>query len=327
MLECHALMKTELFEQAKILYKKPLFDLLFEAHTIHRQHHVLGNIQKCALLSVKTGGCPEDCAYCPQSIHYETGVKKHTLLSLEDIQTAARSAKTQGAERFCLGAAWRQVPQGKTFDHILDMVKAVKDEGLEVCVTFGMLTEEQAYKLKEAGVYAYNHNLDTSRDFYPNIITTRTYDDRLETLQHVRKAGMTVCCGGIIGMGESNDDRCALLAELASLEPQPESVPINLLIPIEGTPLEKAPPVDSFDLIRTIATARILLPKTKVRLSAGRTSLNQETHALAFFAGANSIFIGDKLLTRDNPGLDEDEMLLAKLGVVHANSTRAATNA
>ena len=306
-------MKQELFQQACHLYQKPLFDLVYEAHQIHRLHHDPQNIQKCALLSIKTGGCPEDCAYCPQSAHYKTGLKREPLLSIEEVQTAARAAKKCGAQRFCMGAAWRKIKNENELARVLEMVKTVKNEGLEVCVTLGMINEEQALRLKAAGVYAYNHNLDTSRSYYAKIITTRTYDDRLETLQFVRQAGMTICSGGILGMGENDEDRCALIAELASLNPQPESVPFNLLIPIKGTPLGESPPIDPLDLIRLIAVARILIPKARLRLSAGRTFLNREAHILAFFVGANSLFIGEKLLTRSNPELEEDQALLATL--------------
>ncbi len=306
-------MKQELYEKAYGLYQKPLFDLVFEAHQVHRLHHDPHKIQKCALLSIKTGGCPEDCAYCPQSARYQTGLERHHLLSIEQVKNAAQQAKKKGAERFCMGAAWRNIKNERELERVLEMVKIVKNEGLEVCVTLGMINEQQAQQLKKAGVYAYNHNLDTSRNYYAKIISTRTFDDRLATLQFVRQAGMTICSGGIIGMGETIQDRCALIAELASLNPQPESVPINLLIPIKGTPLADSSPVDTLDLIRLIAIARILIPKARVRLSAGRTFLNRETHLLAFFVGANSLFIGDKLLTRSNPDLEEDETLLASL--------------
>lgn len=310
-------MDAQYLVRARELFAKPFFDLIFEAHTIHRQHHKPGEVQKCSLLSIKTGACSEDCGYCPQSVHYNTDLKREPLMQLVEVKEAAKKAKEQGAERFCMGAAWRSPRNGAQFDRILEMVKTVKAEGLEVCVTLGMLTEQQAHRLKEAGVYAYNHNLDTSREYYPKIISTRTYDDRLETLQNVRKAGMTICSGGIIGMGESLEDRCALLAELASLNPQPESVPINLLLPVEGTPLENESPVDPLELIRMVAVARILMPKTRVRLSAGRIYLNREAHLLAFFAGANSIFLGEKLLTQDNSiSNTADEDLLKTLATV-----------
>ena len=292
------------------LYNRPLFDLIFEAHKVHRENHDPVDIQRCSLLSIKTGGCPEDCKYCPQSAHYETGLEKEGLSLVDDVRHAAQSAKDQGAQRFCMGAAWRNVRDGKEFDQVLDMVSTVKSLGLEVCVTLGMLNENQAQRLKEAGLYAYNHNLDTSREYYEKIISTRTYDDRLNTLKAVRKAGLTICSGGIIGMGETIEDRCGLLSELASLNPQPESVPINLLIPVEGTPMANSTPVEPLELVRTVAVARILMPKSRVRLSAGRLSLTPEAQVLAFFAGANSIFLGEKLLTRPNPTVDDDEKLL-----------------
>jgi biotin synthase len=306
-------MKQELFDQAKVLYQKPLIDLIYESHTIHRQHHDPADIQKCTLLSIKTGGCPENCSYCPQSVHYQTGVDKEPLMAVGEVLTKARQAKEDGATRFCMGVAWRSVKNGPEFDRILEMVKAVRDEGLEVCVTMGMLNPDQAKQLKNAGVYAYNHNLDSSREFYSKIISTRTYDDRLETLKNVRDAGITVCCGGIIGMGESIEDRCGLIAEIASLNPQPESVPINLLVPIDGTPLADQPPVDPLDFVRMIAIARILVPKARVRLSAGRLSMSRETQFLAFFAGANSIHYGDKLLTQPNNDVSEDNAMVQSL--------------
>jgi biotin synthase len=301
------------FARARAAYQKPLMDLIYESHEIHREYHDPSDIQKCTLLSIKTGGCPENCSYCPQSAHYETSVQRQNLMSLEEVKTAAKNARANGAHRFCMGAAWRNVKDGPEFDRVLDMVRAVKEEKLEACVTLGMLNVEQAQKLKEAGLDAYNHNLDTSREHYEKIIQTRTYDDRLSTLESVRKAGLTICCGGIIGMGESPLDRCKLLAQLASLSPQPESVPINLLVPVEGTPLEEQPPVDPMELVRTIAVARILMPKARVRLSAGRMSLSPEAQLLAFYAGANSIFLGDKLLTTPNPAPDRDEEFLERI--------------
>ncbi len=243
------------FVLAQEKYQLPLMDLIYEAHQVHRAHHDPKDIQKCTLLSIKTGGCPEDCSYCPQSAHYETGLKREGLMELEEVKKAAKNARINGAQRFCMGAAWRNVKDGPDFERVLDMVRAVKAENLEACVTLGMLTLDQAKRLKEAGLDAYNHNLDSGRDFYEKIIQTRTYDDRLGTLKSVRKAGLTICCGGIIGMGESATDRCALLAELAAMDPQPESVPINLLIPVEGTPLQDAPPVDPLELVRTVAVA------------------------------------------------------------------------
>lgn len=306
-------MKQELLEQAKMLFQLSLLDLIHQAHLAHREHHDPNDIQKCALLSVKTGGCQEDCSYCPQSSHYKTDTKGEPMMSLEETQMAARRAKQQGAQRFCMGFAWRNIKDGPLFERLLDLVKVVAAEDLEVCITAGMLTAEQAERLKSAGVYAYNHNLDTSREYYSKIISTRTYEDRLETLGHVRNSGMTVCCGGIIGMGESDHDRCALIAELASLEPQPESVPINLLIPVAGTPLEGASPVDPLDLVRVIALTRILIPKARVRLSAGRVFLSREAQVLAFYAGANSLWLGEKLLTRPNPDPDQDQAFLSSV--------------
>ncbi len=304
---------NEFLSRAEALYQKPLMDLIFEAHQVHRTHHDPHEIQKCTLLSIKTGGCPENCSYCPQSAHYETGVDRHGLLDLGEVQKAVNNAKSSGAQRFCMGAAWRSVKDGPEFDQVIEMVKMVKESEMEACVTLGMLTLSQAQRLKEAGLDAYNHNLDTSREYYSKIIQTRTYDDRLDTLKSVRKAGITVCSGGIIGMGETPRDRCALLAELASLDPQPESVPINLLIPVEGTPLAESESVDPLELVRTVAVARLLMPQSRVRLSAGRISLSKEAQVLAFFAGANSIFLGEKLLTRPNPARDADEALLESL--------------
>ncbi len=297
--------------RARTLYGLPLLELLFQAHAVHRAHHDPTDIQRCTLLSIKTGGCPEDCGYCPQSARYETGVNREDLLPLERVAAAAHAARAGGAQRFCMGAAWREVKDGAEFDRVLEMVGAVRAEGLEACVTLGMLTPEQARRLKQAGLTAYNHNLDTSREHYGAIITTRTYDDRLRTLRAVREAGITVCSGGILGMGESPADRCSLLAELAALDPQPESVPINMLVAVPGTPLGAAPPLDPLELVRTVAVARILMPAARVRLSAGRLSLTPEAQVLSFYAGANSIFLGDRLLTTPNPAPDEDEKILA----------------
>jgi len=295
------------------LYNKPLFELLWEAHAVHREFHDPSRVQRCQLLSIKTGGCPEDCAYCPQSAHYPSETPRQALLSVEEVRESAQKAKLSGAERFCMGAAWREVKDGKDFEQVLQMVTVVKEAGLEACVTLGMLTDSQARRLKAAGLDAYNHNLDTSREYYSKIISTRTYDDRLKTLRAVRDAGISVCSGGIIGMGESIEDRLKMLLELALLDPQPESVPINLLIPVAGTPLENATAVDPLDLVRLVAVARVLMPQSRVRLSAGRISLSREAQILAFFAGANSIFVGEKLLTRENPELIEDERLLSAL--------------
>jgi len=296
------------------LYELPLFDLLDRARAVHRDKHVAA-VQLCTLLSVKTGGCPEDCKYCPQSSHYETEVGPEKMLDVSDVLAAAQRAKEAGSTRFCMGAAWREVKEGPAFDRVLDMVRGVKSMGLEACVTLGMLNPEQAGKLKEAGLDAYNHNLDTSRRAYKSIITTRTFDDRLQTLANVREAGITVCSGGIIGMGETTEDRASMLVELASLTPHPESVPINALVRVPGTPLEAMPPIDPMEFVRMIATARLVLPGSKVRLSAGRTDLTREAQLMCLYVGANSIFYGDKLLTTPNPGADEDACLLDAAGL------------
>lgn len=296
------------------LYQLPFFDLVDRARAVHRRAHP-PEVQLCTLLSVKTGGCPEDCKYCPQSSHHETEVGPEKMLDVDEVLAAARRAKEGGSTRFCMGAAWREVKDGPAFDRVLSMVRGVKEMGLEACVTLGMLNEEQARKLKEAGLDAYNHNLDTSRRAYRSIITTRTYDERLATLANVRKAGITVCCGGIIGMGESVEDRAAMLVELSSLRPHPESVPINALVRVPGTPLESMPPVDPMDFVRMIATARLVLPGSKVRLSAGRTELTREAQLLCLYVGANSIFYGDRLLTTPNPDEDEDASLLDAAGL------------
>jgi len=302
-------------ELVRKLYDRPLFALLDEARAVHREHHPEHQVQLCTLLSVKTGGCPEDCAYCPQSSHHSTDVGPEKMLDVDEVLTAAHRARANGSTRFCMGAAWREVKDGPAFERVLSMVRGVKEIGLEACVTLGMLTESQAMRLKEAGLDAYNHNLDTSRENYRSIITTRTYDDRLRTLNNVRAAGITVCSGGIIGMGESVDDRCEMLRTLANLDPQPESVPINALVRVAGTPMENLPPVDPLDLVRMIACARILMPRTRVRLSAGRTELTREAQLLAMYAGANSIFYGDRLLTTPNPEVDEDRALLRDAGL------------
>ena len=288
-------------------------DAVFAAQTAHRKYFEPGEVQLCQLLSIKTGGCPEDCSYCPQSAHYDAGVGREDLLSVDHVMQTAREARSQGVTRFCMGAAWRQVNDGPEFESVLEMVRGVSSLGLEVCCTLGMLNESQAQRLAEAGLHAYNHNLDTSAEFYGRIITTRNYDDRLRTLDHVRKAGITVCCGGIIGMGESDEDRIGLLHQLATLNPHPESVPVNMLVRVEGTPLGNAEAVDPLVLVRTIAAARTLMPSSRVRLSAGRRSLTREAITLCFMAGANSIFVGDKLLTTPNPTRDQDELLLQEL--------------
>jgi biotin synthase len=301
--------------EIEAIYTAPLPDLIFRAQTVHRAHHRTDEVQGCMLLSIKTGGCPEDCAYCPQSAHYQTGVARTDLVSLEALTDAATRAHEQGATRFCMGAAWRDVPDGAPFERVLEMVRVVRGLGMEACCTLGMLTQEQADALGAAGLTAYNHNLDTSPEFYGHIIRTRTYDDRLQTLARVRRAGVTVCCGGIIGMGEDRSVRYRLLQQLATLEPHPESVPINLLVRVDGTPLADVRPEDPLELVRTIAAARILMPASFVRLSAGRLSLTDEAQALCFVAGANSVFLGDRLLTTPNPGQTHDDQLLARLGM------------
>ena len=302
-------------KEIREIHDLPLFELVDRARAVHLAFHKKEKVQLCTLLSVKTGGCPEDCAYCPQSSHHDTSVKGEAMLKLDEVMSAARAAKEHGATRFCMGAAWREVKDGPAFDRVLDMVRGVKGLGLEACVTLGMLNERQAAKLKEAGLDAYNHNLDTSRENYKSIISTRTYDDRLKTLKNVRNAGITVCSGGIIGMGESIDDRCGMLLELAQLEPHPESVPVNALVRVEGTPLAALPPIDPLDLVRMVATARITMPRSKVRLSAGRSDLPREAQLLCLYAGANSIFYGDKLLTTPNPDTDADVELIRAAGL------------
>ena len=297
------------------IYRTPFVDLLFQAQLVHRRYHSPNEVQGSVLLNIKSGGCPEDCAYCPQSAHYKTGVARTELVSVEAALAAARAARDQGATRFCMGAAWRDVPRGPQFDRVLEMVRGVRALGMEACCTLGMLEHDQADALADAGLTAYNHNLDTSPEFYGQIITTRTYDDRLATLARVRTAGITVCCGGIIGMGESTDARLGLLQQLAALDPHPESVPINMLVAVEGTPLGERPPADPLDLVRLIATARILMPQSYVRLSAGRLSLSDEAQALCFLAGANSVFLGDRLLTTPNPTADVDRSLFERLGL------------
>jgi biotin synthase len=297
------------------LYESPFLSLIAHASRVHDEHHSYLDIQRCTLLSIKTGGCPEDCAYCPQAARYHTNVEVEALMSVSNVLEAAEAARGAGATRFCMGAAWRQVRDGVDFDRVLEMVRGVTNLGLEACATLGMLSSEQAKRLKEAGLLAYNHNLDTSRSFYTEIIHTRDYDDRLNTIQHVRDAGITVCCGGIIGMGETDADRIQLLYTLASLNPQPESVPINALVAVEGTPLADQKQVNTFEFVRMIACARILMPRAKIRLSAGRLSMSEEAQTLAFIAGANSIFMGDKLLTTPNPEVDADQVLLSKLGI------------
>ena len=302
--------------QVAELFHRPLLDLLHDAQRVHREHQPVGAIQRATLLSVKTGGCPEDCGYCPQSAHHETEVERQPLLDLETVVRAARAAKDGGSTRFCMGGAYRDLPDGDVFERVLEMVKAVDELGLETCLTMGMLEEGQARRLKDAGLKAYNHNLDTSEATYGTIVSTRSYQDRLATIARVSAAGIDVCCGGIVGMGESDDDRIDLLHALAVLDPHPESVPVNALVPVAGTPLGDRPPVDGVDLARVIATARILMPGSRIRLSAGRRLLSDSDHALCFLAGANSIFAGDRLLTTPNAGDARDEALLRRLGLV-----------
>jgi len=300
--------------EVRAIHDLPLPDLKYRAQTVHREHHQPGEVQLCTLLSVKTGGCPEDCGYCPQSSKYDTGVDAERMLKPPQVLEAAARAKAAGASRFCMGAAWREVKDGPAFDEVLEMVRGVRTLGMEACCTLGMLTDSQAQRLAEAGLTAYNHNLDTSKTFYGKIISTRTFEDRLTTLSRVRKAGITVCSGGIIGMGESLDDRAGMLMTLANMDPQPESVPINALVATPGTPLADRPPVDPVEFVRMIATARILMPKTKVRLSAGRLELSREAQLRCFLAGANSIFYGEKLLTTGNPDIEADQALLRAAG-------------
>ncbi len=305
--------------QIKALYQLPMNDLLFQAQTVHRQNFEPNQVQTSTLMSIKTGACPEDCAYCPQSGHHNTGLSKEQLVAVEKVVAAASEAKKTGATRFCMGAAWRS-PREKDFAVVLEMVKAVKQLGMETCMTLGMLTGDQANELQQAGLDYYNHNLDTSEEYYDQIITTRTFEDRLQTLAHVRDAGMKVCAGGILGMGETVNDRLGLLQALANLPEHPQSVPINQLIAVKGTPLEDAEAIDSFDFIRMIAIARIMMPKSYVRLSAGRENMSDEMQAMCFFAGANSIFYGDKLLTTDNPEVNRDVQLFKRLGITAEGS-------
>ncbi len=302
-------------QEIKTIYQTPLLELVFRAATLHRKYNDTAEVQVCTLLSIKTGGCSEDCAYCPQASRYDTGVGVQALLKKEDVLSYAQKAKDAGSTRFCMGAAWREVRDNRDFDRVLEMVKGVNEMGMEVCCTLGMLTAEQAQKLADAGLYAYNHNLDTSKEHYSEIITTRTYDDRLQTLDNVRKAGVSVCCGGIIGLGETHEDRIQMLHTLSTLPEHPESIPINALVPIPGTPLENNKKADIWDMVRMIATARILMPKAMVRLSAGRTEMSIAEQALCFMAGANSIFAGDKLLTTPNPSFDEDNAMFQLLGL------------
>ena len=303
------------FEEVKEIYHSPVLELIVRAANVHKEYQATAEVQVCTLLSVKTGGCEEDCAYCPQAARYNTGVEAHKLMGYGEVIDKALIAKNAGSTRFCMGAAWRNVREGRDFDRVIDMVKGVNALGLEVCCTLGMLTEDQAQRLKEAGLYAYNHNLDTSDEHYSEIISTRTYGDRLETLDNVEKAGISVCCGGIIGMGESDDDRIKLLYTLATRPQHPESVPVNALVAVEGTPLAGKQKVKTWEMVRMIATARILMPQAMVRLSAGRHDMDIEQQALCFLAGANSIFTGEKLLTTPNPDFNADKEMFEVLGL------------
>ncbi len=307
--------KSWTIEEVVALYNSPLLDLVYQAATVHRQHNNPNEVQISTLLSIKTGGCPEDCGYCPQAARYHTGVENEGLMSIKQVEIAAKRAKLLGSSRLCMGAAWRNVKDGPEFDQVVDMVKAVNQQGMEVCCTLGMLTEKQAQRLADAGLYAYNHNVDTSEEYYKEVISTRGYEDRLKTINNVRKTGVTVCSGGIIGMGESIEDRCKMLLTLANLNPQPESVPINALVSVEGTPMEDLEPIPIWDMIRMVATTRIVMPKTTIRLSAGRTTMSREGQAFCFMAGAASIFAGDKLLTTPNPDIYEDLEMFDLLGL------------
>jgi biotin synthase len=312
------MMKT--FDEFQAIYRLPLTELVLRAAEVQRTQRSNADIQRCALLSIKTGGCPEDCGYCSQSAHYKTPVQAEPLMSVATVRERAEEAKSRGATRFCMGAAWRGPKDGPQFDQVIEMVKVVNELGMESCVTLGMLSVDQAERLAEAGLTAYNHNLDTSRRFYPSIVSTRTYDDRIDTLKRVQKAGISVCCGGIIGMGETEDDRLMMLVELAQLDPPPESVPINCLMPSQGTPLAMASPVDSLQLVRLIATARIAFPKARVRLSAGRDRMSRELQVLCFLAGADSVFFGEKLLTAGNPSENADAELFKAMGIAEGRS-------
>ncbi|MGO3183921.1 MAG: biotin synthase BioB [Aequorivita sp.] len=308
--------KNWIRDEVVALYKKPLMELLYEAATIHREHHDPTKVQVSTLISIKTGGCPEDCGYCPQAARYHTNVESEDLMSVDKVKAQALRAKASGSSRICMGAAWRNVKDGPEFDQVLEMVRSLNKMDIEVCCTLGMITENQAQRLSEAGLYAYNHNIDSSEEYYEEIISTRGYKDRLDTIENVRKTNVTVCSGGIIGMGESIENRADMLITLANMTPQPESVPINSLVPVEGTPKEEMEPVSIWEMVRMIATARIVLPETQVRLSAGRTNMSREGQALCFFAGANSIFAGDKLLTTPNPDVNEDMKMFQELGLI-----------
>ena len=309
----NATMKTPAREEIRSIYHSPILELIFRAAMVHREHHNSREIQVCTLLSIKTGGCPEDCGYCAQSARYNTGLERNPLLGLSEVMDSARKARENGSTRFCMGAAWRQVRDGADFDRTLEMVRQVSSLGLEVCCTLGMLTEEQAHRLKDAGLHAYNHNLDTGEEYYASIVGTHTYEERLQTLRNVGNAGISVCCGGILGMGESAGDRIDLLLALTSLARPPESVPINALVPIPGTPLQDRERTSVWELVRMVASTRILLPTAMVRLAAGRDQLSESEQALCFLAGANSIFSGDRLLTTPHPGAEKDADLLKLL--------------
>jgi biotin synthase len=302
-------------EEIIAIYNKPLMDLLYEAATIHRTHHDPNVVQVSTLLSIKTGGCSEDCGYCPQAARYHTDIEGNDLMTVSQVKAQALRAKSGGSSRVCMGAAWRNVKDGPEFDQVLEMVRTINKLDMEVCCTLGMITENQAKRLAEAGLYAYNHNLDTSEEYYKEVISTRGFEDRLQTIENVRKTKISVCSGGIIGMGESVEDRAGMLVALATLNPQPESVPINALVAVEGTPLEEEKPVEIWEMIRMVATTRIVMPETQVRLSAGRMNMSREGQSMCFFAGANSIFAGDKLLTTPNPNVDEDMKLFETLGL------------
>lgn len=303
-------------DEVVALYNKPMMDLLYEAATVHRQHHEPNKVQISTLVSIKTGGCPEDCGYCPQAARYHTDVKSEALMGVDEVIAKGLEAKATGSSRVCMGAAWRNVKDGPEFDQVLEMVRSLNKLDIEVCCTLGMITENQAHRLSEAGLYAYNHNIDSSEEYYEEIISTRGFQDRLQTIENVRKTNITVCSGGIIGMGESIENRADMLITLSSMIPQPESVPINALVPVEGTPVGEMELITAWEMIRMVATARILLPTTQVRLSAGRTNMSREGQALCFFAGANSIFAGDKLLTTPNPDVNEDLKMFETLGLI-----------
>lgn len=314
-------------EEISEIYHTPLFELIQKANKVHQENHTLGEIQICTLLSIKTGGCTEDCAYCSQAARYNTGLNTESLISYDSVMESAKIAKNAGSTRFCMGAAWKEVRYNRDFDNVLKMIKGVSEMGLEVCGTLGMATEDQISKLKNAGLHAYNHNVDTSDDYYSDIISTHTHEDRMQTLNNIRNAGVTICSGGIIGMGESNKDRIKMIFSLATLKKHPESVPINALVSIEGTPLENQKEVNTWDMVRMISTARIVMPTSMVRLSAGRLSMSKEAQTLCFIAGANSIFSGEKLLTTPNPDVNEDKELFNLLGLTprpaHKNSVHS----